>query len=282
MTAPIGICDSGSGGLTILKAVAAALPGQPLVYLGDHARAPYGHRSEEEILEFTTAMVEALFNKGCQLVVVACNTGSAIALRQIQEDWLPTHHPGKRVLGVLVPMVEALTGLAWDRDNPGLSKIPKKTVAVFATPKTVESGAYPHQVRIRAPEFQVIQQPCPGLVTAIENDAPRQELETMITGFCQKLSRQMIGEKLDAVFLGCTHYPLVVDIFRAHLPPGVEILSQPEIVAGSLIAYLEKHPEFKGNGEQTLEFFTTGDPDNLGHLEKFLPGKKIRFQAHSD
>jgi len=277
MTIPIGICDSGSGGLTVLAACRQALPDQSFIYLGDHAKAPYGHRSEEEILSFTIGMVEALFQRGVNLVIVACNTASAIALRQIQEDWLPKHYPERRVLGVLVPMVEALTGLNWDRDNPGLSSYSNRNLAVFATQRTVESGAYPHQVRLRAPGFQVIQQACPGLVGAIEDDLGEAAQKELVTGYCEKLKHQMIGETLDAVFLGCTHYPLVEAHFRAALPKGVEILSQPEIVAEALKAYLERHPEVAGSGGG-LEFYTTGDPAKLSHLEKFMPGQKLDFK----
>ncbi len=281
MTNPIGICDSGSGGLTILENAAKALPRQSFIYLGDHKRAPYGNRSDEEILKFTTELVESLFKKGCPLVIVACNTSSAVALRQIQEDWLPGHYPEHRVLGVLVPMVEALTGLKWDRYNPGTNEVPQKNLAVFATQKTVDSGAYPHQVRLRVPSFHVIQQACPGLVGAIESDAPMADLKALVASFCQKLSRQMFGEKLDVVFLGCTHYPLVENLFRDCLPETVEILSQPDIVTASLKSYLKKHPEFNCDKKQTIEFLTTGDPAKLGYIEKFLPENNIPFQSHS-
>lgn len=279
MTNPIGICDSGSGGLTVLGACAKALPGQPFFYLGDHNRGPYGNRSEAEILKFTTGMIETLFGRGIRLVILACNTASAIALREIQEEWLPGHYPGHRILGVLVPMVEALTGLDWDRNNPGLSSVPPKNVGVFATHSTVESGAYPHQVRLRAPKVQVIQQACPGLVGAIENNLAEDDLRDMVAGFCAKLMGQMIGERLDAVFLGCTHYPLVENLFRDALPAEVEVLSQPDIVAASLKAYLARHPEFADNSGGKLEFFTTGDPAALSHLEQFLPGTRLDFKT---
>ncbi|MCH7806011.1 MAG: glutamate racemase [Proteobacteria bacterium] len=278
MAPAIGICDSGSGGLTVLGACGRALPGQAFVYFGDHAKAPYGGRPEAEILELSIHLVEQLFKKGIRLVLLACNTSSAIALRQIQEQWLLKNYPGRRVLGVLVPMVEALTGLDWDRDNPGLSTYPNKTVAVFATERTVDSGAYAHQVRLRAPGFQVVQQACPGLVAAIEEDRGEAILSDLVQGFCQKLKKKMIGEKLDAVLLGCTHYPLVEKFFSEALPSGVEILSQPEIVAKSLKAYLRRHPEFADDSNGTLEFFTTGNPAKLSHLEQFMPGQKLDFK----
>lgn len=278
MKPPIGICDSGSGGLTILAACAKALPEQSFVYLGDHANAPYGNRSEDEILRFTTAMVEALFGWGVRLVVLACNTASAVALRRIQEEWLPRHAPKRRVLGVQVPMVEALTGLRWDRENPGRSRLPGRTVAVFATQRTVATGAYPRQVRLRAPDFRMVQQACPGLVAAIEEGRPERELDAMIAGFCRELLEKMKGTQPDAVFLGCTHYPLVEHLFARHLPKSAELLSQPGIVAASLKKYLARHPEFSSNGGQRLEFLTTGDPEHLHHLSQFMPGPKLAFK----
>lgn len=278
MKPPIGICDSGSGGLTILAACAKALPEQSFVYLGDHANAPYGNRSEDEILRFTTAMVEALFGWGVRLVVLACNTASAVALRRIQEEWLPRHAPKRRVLGVQVPMVEALTGLRWDRENPGRSRLPGRTVAVFATQRTVATGAYPRQVRLRAPDFRMVQQACPGLVAAIEEGRPERKLDAMIAGFCRELLEKMKGTQPDAVFLGCTHYPLVEHLFARRLPKSAELLSQPGIVAASLKKYLARHPEFSSNGGQRLEFLTTGDPERLHHLSQFMPGPKLAFK----
>jgi len=280
MSKPIGIFDSGSGGLTILDACARELPDQSFIYLGDHYSAPYGHRSEADIYNLTTVMVTNLFRMHAGLVLLACNTVSAVALRRLQEDWLPMHFPGRRILGVLVPTVEALTGLDWDRHNPGRSRLPKKTVGVFATEMTVKSGAYPHQVRLRAPDFEVFQQACPGLVAAIEADSDPGELVQMIEGFCRDLLAQMKGKPLDAVLLGCTHYPLMEYMFREALPEGVEIISQPKIVAGSLRKYLERHPEFVSPPPQELKFFTTGEPDQLVHLEKFIPGRKIHFHSH--
>jgi len=275
---PIGICDSGSGGLTVLDVAAKRLPGQSFLYLGDHANVPYGERTEAEITALTIAMLEKLYRRGIRLVVLACNTASAIALRNVQEEWLPVRYPDRRVLGVLVPMVEALTGLPWDRDNPGTSKVKGRTVAVFATVRTVASGAYPRQIQLRAEGFRMFQQACPGLVSAIESDAPGEELRARVASYCGALLSQMKGEKPDAVFLGSTHYPLIENLFRENLPAGVEILSQPEIVASSLEQYLARHPEFASSGKQTLEFYTTGAPSALGHLGKFMPGAKLDFK----
>lgn len=261
-----------------MDACARALPNQSFVYLGDHARAPYGALNEADICLNTDVMVKALFNTGIRLVVLACNTASAIGLRRIQEGWLPLHYPDRRVLGVLVPTVEALTGLKWNRENPGKSTLPKKSVAVFATERTVKSGAYPRQVQLRAPDFEVFQQSCPGLAAAIENDMADDKLAAMVKGYCNELLKQMKGRAPDAALLGCTHYPLVEKYFNAALPKKTEVLSQPKIVADALVSYLTRHPEFAGEGAQELEFFTTGDPGRLHHLSKFIPDRKIHFK----
>ena len=276
----IGIFDSGSGGLTILDACARALPNQSFTYLGDHYKNPYGSLNNADIINNTDVMVKSLFNKGIQLVILACNTASAVALRRIQEGWLPMHFPGRRVLGVLVPTVEALTGLKWDRENPGTSTLAKKTVAVFATERTVQSGAYPHQVKLRASDFEVFQQACPGLVAAIEKDMAKEKLQDLVKGYCDGLLAQMNGRAPDAALLGCTHYPLVQKYFKTALPQQTEVLSQPKIVADALVDYLARHPEFAGQGKQELEFYTTGMPSNLHHLDKFIPERKIRFKSH--
>lgn len=261
----------------MLAALAKRLPRQSFLYLGDHANAPYGERTATEIKHFSVALLDKLFARGVRLVILACNTASAIALREIQEDWLPKTYPQHRVLGVLVPMVEALTGLPWSRDNPGTSSA-ARTVGLFATVRTVESGAYPRQIQLRAKGYRMFQQACPGLAAAIENDASQAELRDLVKSYCSELLKQMQGQPLDAVFLGCTHYPLVEQYFRQSLPQDVEILSQPRIVSASLESYLQRHPEFSKTQSQRLEFFTTGDPLSLNYVSKFIPGTKLVFK----
>ncbi len=276
----IGLFDSGTGGLTILEAVQKALPGQPLVYLGDHARAPYGNMSNSEILAATREGAERLFAEGCGLVVLACNTASAVALRSLQEDWLPTAHPERRILGILVPMVEALTGLPWDRENPGLSNHPGQTVAVFATQCTTRSRAYVEEIEKRAPSFRIVQQACPGLVALIEAGADGEEVQARVARFVEELMGREGLEAFDGVILGCTHYPLIEDRFRAALPEGTAIFSQPRIVAASLENYLERHPEFRAaqgsapaGAAPQVRLLTTGDPAAVSALVgRFLGG----------
>ncbi len=279
----IGMFDSGSGGLTILAGCRAALPGQSFLYLGDHARAPYGEKTPEQILEYTRGMADALFARGCKLVVLACNTASAVALRDLQENWLPGAYPDQRLLGVLIPMVEALTGLPWDRDNPGLADEHAASVGVFATRRTVSAGAYGREIRRRAPDCLVIEEACHGLVRAIESNASPDELGGLVSGFATDMLERAeaeIGGPPAMVLLGCTHYPLVEDLFRAALPGETKIVSQPEVVARSLWAYLERHPEMAGDGgdEGSLRLLTTGEPGDIVDPARFGAGDLPGFE----
>lgn len=283
----IGMFDSGSGGLTILAGCRALLPQQNFLYLGDHARAPYGEKTPAQILDYTREMVEALMTRGCGLVLMACNTASAIALRDLQENWLQGKYPDKRLLGVLIPMVEALTGLPWDRDEPGLAEAHPASVGVFATRRTVETGAYRREIRRRAPQCLVIEQACPGLVSAIELGAEADALAALVSGFAEALlakTQQETGGPPEMVLLGCTHYPLVESLFRAALPEATKIISQPDVVARSLWAYLQRHPDMageeagNGNGEGTLQLLTTGDPENIIDPARFGAGDLPAFE----
>ena len=276
----IGLFDSGTGGLTILDAVQKALPGQPLLFLGDHARAPYGNMSNPEILAATREGVERLFAEGCGLVILACNTASAVALRSLQEEWLPAAHHGRGVLGVLVPMVEALTGLPWERENPGLVDRPVQTVAVFATRCTVRSRAYVEEIEKRGPSFYIVQQACPGIVKAIEAAAEGAEIQALVDRFVGELMGRERLDAFDGVILGCTHYPLIEECFRTALPRGTMIVSQPRIVAHALKDYLARHPEFRtAQGSATeARLFTTGDPAAVSALARRLLGGEHEFE----
>ena len=274
----IGLFDSGSGGLTIFKACAARLPDQPFLYLGDHGRAPYGHRDNREILAFTTEMVETLFGQGCRLVVLACNTAAAVALRTIQQDWLPKHYPEHRVLGVLVPTVEALSGVPWHQTEPDeRDDEPHRTIALFATTKTVEARSYVEEVAKRAPRTRIVQQACPGLVAAIEDGASPAALSQAVKRHVDALYGQVAPEEIDGVVLGCTHFPLVEAAFRTRLPDGVPIVSQPAIVADSLAAYLARHPRFADTSAGGVRLLTTGDRRAADTVGGRLAGLAHRF-----
>lgn len=276
----IGVFDSGHGGLTVLKALVRELPGQSFAYLGDHGHAPYGNREPDDIYALTLASLERLFGLGCRLVVIACNTAAATGLRRLQHHWLPVHHPDRRVLGVLVPMVEAVTGVPWMADV-ALSRPhgEARTVAIFATRHTVRSEAFVREIGLRAPEIEVVQQACPVLVDLIEREAPREVLARAIRRYVALLMRRLDGVPPASVILGCTHYPLVADLFAAALPPGIEILSQPDITAKSLGAYLARRPEFATGGDGSVRFLTTGNPDRVTALASRYYGAPARFEA---
>lgn len=277
----IGVFDSGHGGLTILRSLVTALPERSFVYLGDHAHAPYGERTSAEIVDLTRNAVEMLFDIECDLVVLACNTAAAVALRTLQQDWLPAEYEDRRILGVLVPTVEAVTGVPWLIDQGHVPAERTKTIAVFATRRTVESNAYPEEVNKRASGIDLIQVACEGLVDLIERHAPRDVLRDAVHGNVAQLNERLGGKRLDAVLLGCTHYPLVADLFADALPAGVEILSQPDLVARSLADYLVRHEDldaadFRGG---TLKLLTTGDPDHVSKFATDFFGRPIRFES---
>jgi glutamate racemase len=256
----IGVFDSGFGGLTVLNSLLSALPQYDYVFLADSARAPYGARSLDVIYEFTLESVEWLFDEGCTLVILACNTASTRALRNIQQLHLPSHRPDRRVLGVVRPSVEALAGLP-----PGA--IPGRTppslatglVAVLGTESTIASDSYGLELRKLAPHLELIQQACPlwaPLVEAGELNGPgtewflRRSLDPVLNS----------GRRPQRILLGCTHYPLLLPAIRPLVPEDVEILSQGEIVASRLANWLERHPEEEARlGRRGLRRFVTTD-----------------------
>lgn len=271
----IGVFDSGSGGVTILAALQRQLPDQDFLYLGDHANAPYGHRSNEQIVELTKAGVDMLMKAGCSLVVLACNTAAAVALRHLQQNWLPHAYPDNRVLGVLVPTVEALTGVPWSQQGPTDKKQPAQKIALFATRKTVESEAYTDEILKRAPHLSLSGQACPGLVDAIEGGAGPLPLAGLVSGYVAEADTI----EADAVVLGCTHFPLVKQHFEDALPDGMVILSQPEIVATSLADYLIRHPRFSKSSNGNIKILTTGDPHEIDAAEIQLPAGFTQFTS---
>lgn len=272
----IGVFDSGFGGLTIHHALIDALPEKDFVYLGDNRNAPYGTRPPIEVLTLTCAGLETLFAEGCTLVIVACNTASVVALRWIQQQWLPARIKKdgikRNAIGIVVPTIEAATGVQWHgeaKEEGG------GTIAVFATSRTVDTGNYPFEIRKRRPDIKVVQQACPQLAGAIEAGAPRAELQAMVKGYVQELeNRELGGHAPDSVILGCTHYPLVADLFAENLPAGVPIIHQPQATAAALKGYLEKHPEYEVTATGKRLFLSTGFAENaLPLIEKFWGGK---------
>ena len=266
----VGIFDSGLGGLTVLDAVTRRLPDVDFIYLGDNAHTPYGVRDPQDIYELTTAATQRLFDAGCNLVILACNTASAAALRRMQESWVP---PGKRVLGVFVPLIEALTERQWG-DNSPPREVAVKHVALFATPATVSSRAFQRELAFRAIGVDVEAQACGGVVDAIE-DGDMILAEALVRSHVDALRRKMPNPQ--AAVLGCTHYPLLEDVFRDALGPGVEVYSQADLVAASLEDYLARHPDMLGSG--TPAFLTTGDPRKVSQKATQFLRRQITFTA---
>ncbi|TJZ87116.1 glutamate racemase [Paracoccus hibiscisoli] len=267
----VGVFDSGLGGLTVHRAIAARLPDLPLVYLGDNAHAPYGVRTADDIFDLTCQGVERLWAEGCDLVILACNTASAAALKRMQETWLPAD---KRVLGVFVPMIEALTERNWG-DNSPPRRVAVNNVALFATPATVASRAFQRELAFRAVGVDVEAQPCAGVVDAIEM-GDEQLAEALVTSHVEALKRRMPHP--EAAVLGCTHYPLMEEAFQRALGPQVKVFSQAGLVAESLADYLTRRPEFLGSGTET-KYLTTGDPVRVGGKATQFLRRAIAFQA---
>lgn len=259
----IGVFDSGLGGLTVLRALVARFPDTPFVYLGDHAHVPYGDRSSAEVIDLTRTSVEALFAQGCKLVLLGCNTATAVAARHLQQAWLPASQwRGRNVLGIVAPTVEAATQTPWAVSGPQYpQKYNTDLIAVFGTTRTISSGVYPEEIRKRCPRVVVVQQICARLAGAIEEEAPEAELERLVEEGIAGMLAQTGGTPPHRAILGCTHFPLVEHLFRRHLPPFARILSQPEVVADSLEDYLTRHPHYLASDRGgSLTLLTTGNP----------------------
>ena len=256
---PIGIFDSGYGGLTILREIRRRLPEYDYLYLGDNARAPYGSRSFDIVYDFTLQAVRHLFDAGCRLVILACNTASAKALRSIQQRDLPVIDPTRRVLGVIIPTVEALGSLTRSRH-----------VGVVATPGTILSHSYRIETAKLFPDIHVTEVAAPMWVPLIENgEADGPGADYFVKKYCDRVLSE--DPEIDTLLLGCTHYPLLLPKIRNYLPENIRIVPQGELVADSLADYLKRHPDMAArcSKEGTLRFLTTEAPakfDNLASL----------------
>ncbi len=269
----IGVFDSGLGGLTVLRALRARFPALDFLYLADHAHVPYGNRPAEEVVALTQASIEALFGSGCKLVLLGCNTATAVAARVLQQEWLPQsgwRAKGHNILGIVAPTVEAATQTPYAVTTP---QYPQKNntdlIAVFATTRTVSSGVFPEEIRKRCPKVAVVQQACPGLAGAIEDAASEAVLEQLVIEAVAGLMAGTGGRPPHRAILGCTHFPIVEHLFRKHLPPFTRLLSQPEAVADSLEDYLGRHPRYvAGCDGGRLVLRTTGDAAGTTRLAK--------------
>jgi len=265
-SSPIGIFDSGYGGLTVFRAIAEKLPDYDYLYLGDNARSPYGDHSFETIYQYTLECVEWLFSKGCNLVILACNTASAKALRTIQRKDLPSKYPNKRVLGVIRPTAEVI-------DNYTNSK----NVGVMGTRGTVNSESYLLEIKKFFPEINVYQQACPMWVPLIENNEHMQPgANFFVKEYCDALINQ--SSEIDCVLLACTHYPLLLPKLKTVFPAHINILTQGEIVAESLVDYLVRHPEIETTLSRAGEksFFTSGDSKVFDEHASIFFGEELK------
>ena len=244
---PIGVFDSGYGGLTILRRIREILPQYDYLFLGDNARAPYGSRSFEIVYQFTLEAVKALFSYGCRLVIIACNTASAKALRTIQQNDLPHLDATRRVLGVIRPTVEAIGSLTKTRH-----------VGLLATAGTVNSRSYNLELKKLCPDITVTGQACPLWVPIIENNEHNSPVaDYFVKEYIDALLAR--DPEIDTIILGCTHYPLMLDKIRQYTPPGIRLVPQGEYVAPSLARYMERHPDMEARctRQGTCRYLTT-------------------------
>ena len=264
-SSPIGVFDSGYGGLTVLKAIVEKLPSYDYIYFGDNARAPYGNRSFETVYEYTLQSVEWLLQKGCPLIILACNTASAKALRSIQQKDLPKLGDNKRVLGVIRPSAEVIG--TYTKTNQ---------IGILGTNGTVESMSYPLEIEKLFPQIEVYQHACPLWVPLVENNEYSSPgADYFIKKDVDELLIQSAG--IDTILLACTHYPLLADKIKKNIPPNVQLVSQGEIVADSLENYLFRHPEIEEkcskNGQ--IQFYTTDSVKDFDKHSAIFFGKPV-------
>ena len=263
---PIGVFDSGYGGLTILSAIRKLLPEYDYVYLGDNARSPYGTRSFDVINDFTLQAVRYLFSEGCPLVILACNTASAKALREIQQKYLPTSEdPSRRVLGVIRPTAEVVGDVT-----------ETKHIGIMATPGTISAQSYEVELAKLFPDVSVHGQACPMWVPLVEYGESNGEGADF---FVQKYLNELLEQdnQIDSIVLACTHYPLLRQKIEQYLPEGITLLSQGELVATSLKDYLHRHPEMNDRLTQggSIRYLTTECPDKFGDLASIFVDEEV-------
>ncbi len=263
---PIGVFDSGYGGLTILSAIRKLLPEYDYVYLGDNARSPYGTRSFDVINDFTLQAVRYLFSEGCPLVILACNTASAKALREIQQKYLPTSEdPSRRVLGVIRPTAEVVGNVT-----------ETKHIGIMATPGTISAQSYEVELAKLFPDVSVHGQACPMWVPLVEYGESNGEGADF---FVQKYLNELLEQdkQIDSIVLACTHYPLLRPKIEQYLPEGITLLSQGELVATSLKDYLHRHPEMNNRLTQggSIRYLTTECPDKFGDLASIFVDEEV-------
>src|SRR5436190_7144941 len=263
----LGFFDSGFGGLSVVREIRNRLPRYSFTYLGDNARTPYGSRSLDVIHRYTLEGVVGLFNRGAELIVVACNTSSSVALRRIQQEYLPKHYPDRRVLGIVIPTAEEVSALSTT-----------KTIGILATEATVNSLAYLQEISKIDANVRVHQQACPLLVPIIESG----ELESAVVPAQHYLESLLAKDpEIDTILLGCTHYALIENLIREMVPPRVKVVTQGSIVAAKLEDYLQRHPEMERRldtaGRET--FLSTENSPRIQTLATRFYGQPIRIDT---
>lgn len=265
LKAPIGVFDSGYGGLTVLKEIKNRLPGYDYIYLGDNARTPYGSRSFDTVYQYTLESVKWLFSMGCPLIILACNTASAKALRTIQQKYLPGYDAEKRVLGVIRPTAEIIGNFS-----------STKKIGVLGTKGTVKSDSYPIEIKRFFPELKVTQHPCPMWVPLVENNEYNSDGADY---FIKKDLNILLNadSEIDTVLLACTHYPLLLKKIENYLPANCKVISQGKIVSESLADYLERHPQIEDKCSKTgqIQFFTTDSTTDFDQHSEIFFGSKV-------
>lgn len=268
ISGPIGIFDSGYGGLTILEKIRERMPQYDYIYLGDNARTPYGTRSFDVVYEFTKQSTEKLFSLGCPLVILACNTASAKALKTIQTNDLPLWNPDRRVLGVIRPTVEKVGNIT-----------KSKHVGIVGTPGTIQSQSYPIEINKLYPDIHVTGQACPMWVPLVENGEYASDGADY---FVQKYLNELLEKdtEIDTIILGCTHYPLLINKIKKYLPDHIQIIAQGNIVAESLQSYLHRHDTLERlltkNG--TCLFYTTESPEKFSHSASIFLHQEVAVE----
>ncbi len=265
MRCPIGVFDSGYGGLTVFKSIVAELPQYDYIYLGDNGRAPYGNRSFDTVHQYTLESVEWFFKMGCRLVILACNTASAKALRTIQQKDLPRLGPDKRVLGVIRPTAEVIGQYTKTR-----------SVGVLGTKGTINSRSYEIEIGKFFPDIKVHPLACPMWVPLVENNEYRSEgADFFVKKYLDELMNQ--APDIDTILLACTHYPLLTDKIKQFLPANINVVAQGGIVARSLEDYLLRHKEMESliSRERQMHFYTTDDPADFNEHAGIFFGQKV-------
>jgi glutamate racemase len=282
----IGVFDSGVGGLTVHRELVARFPERDFVYFADQARGAIGGKTGEEIVELTREGCATLFDRGASVVVLACNTASAVALRRLQQTWIPGQqaHYGRpvNVLGIIVPTIEAATGLPWTYESDKSARDDKieaiDILGVFSTAATAMSRVYEIEIDKRREDLAVFSEPCPGLAGLIELGATSEELKVVVQEHVDALRRR-IGRHPDTAILGCTHYEIIADLFAQALPASTGLIHQPTAVADALTRYFDQHPEYDLGSSGRRDFLTSGTPGPQSDRVSQFWGAPLTFAA---